>query len=137
MAIRTFIDAGVLIAAARGNNELFEAAMAILDDPQREFTTSVFVSLEVLPKAKYYGNGDEVEFYELFFAATVEMVHASERLVVDAHAQAVAAGLAAMDALHVAAACLAESVELVTTERPEKPMFRVSSPAVRTIRGNQ
>jgi hypothetical protein len=48
---RTFIDTGVLIAAARGQNDFAARAMAILDDPNREFASSIFVKLEVLPKA--------------------------------------------------------------------------------------
>jgi hypothetical protein len=45
---RTFIDTGVLIAAARGQNDVAVRAMAILDDPNREFASSIFVKLEVL-----------------------------------------------------------------------------------------
>jgi hypothetical protein len=33
----TFVDAGVLIAAARGRGEVSAQAMAILDDPDRSF----------------------------------------------------------------------------------------------------
>jgi len=35
-------------------------------------------------------------------------------------------GVAAMDALHVAAALAVQAEEVITTERPEKPMHRVS-----------
>jgi predicted nucleic acid-binding protein len=48
---RTFIDSDVLIAAARGRSEQSKMAMQILDDPSREFVSSPFVKLEVLPKA--------------------------------------------------------------------------------------
>lgn len=48
---RTFIDSGVLIAAARGRSEQSKRAMQILDDPSREFVSSPFVKLEILPKA--------------------------------------------------------------------------------------
>lgn len=41
-----------------------------------------------------------------------------------AQREAVKSGLSAMDALHVAAAYLGQADELVTTERPEKPLFR-------------
>ncbi|BAU08518.1 hypothetical protein FIS3754_44660 [Fischerella sp. NIES-3754] len=37
--IRTFIDAGVLIAAARGVGIVAERALTILEDPNREFET--------------------------------------------------------------------------------------------------
>ncbi len=134
MPIRTFVDADVLIAAARGNDDLSPAAMAILDDPDREFVGSDLLGLELLPKALYHQKTDEAAFYREFLAAAVEIVPASASLVADAHAQAAAAGLAAMDALHVAAARQAGAIELVTAERPGKPMFRVTDPAVRTIR---
>jgi hypothetical protein len=47
----TFIDAGVLIAAARGTGIKALKAFSVLDDPSREFASSLFVQLEVLPKA--------------------------------------------------------------------------------------
>lgn len=134
MPVRTFVDTGVLIAAFRGDEELLAAAKEVLDDPGREFVTSGFVGLELLPKAKYNRNDDEVAFYVTFLDACVETVRASERLVADAHAQASAAGLAAMDALHVAAAQQASAAELVTAEKPGKPIFRVTKPQIRTIR---
>jgi hypothetical protein len=65
---RTYVDAGVLIAAARGQADLAARAMEVLDDPQREFVGSVFLQLELLPKPIYYGNTLEAEFYEEFFA---------------------------------------------------------------------
>jgi predicted nucleic acid-binding protein len=50
---RTFVDAGVLIAAARGGTEQSRRAMAVLDDPEREFVASPFLRLEVLPQALF------------------------------------------------------------------------------------
>jgi len=47
---RSFIDAGVLIAAARGTDEVAIRAIEILDDIDREFVSSSFVKLEVLPQ---------------------------------------------------------------------------------------
>ncbi|MGD8453160.1 MAG: type II toxin-antitoxin system VapC family toxin [Phycisphaerae bacterium] len=134
MPVRTFVDTGVLIAAFRGDEKLRSAAEQVLDDPDRVFVTSDFVSLELLPKARYNKHADEVAFYQTFLAASTETVHASETLIADAHTQAAGAGLAAMDALHVAAARQANAAELVTAERPTKPMFRVGNPTVRSIR---
>lgn len=134
MATRTFVDSGVLIAAARGNNELVEAAMKVLDDPEREFVSSDFVKLEVLPKATYHKNTDEALFYREFLSSTVYTVHASKELVAAAHSIAEKHGLAAMDALHVAAAREVNAAEIVTSEKSGKPMFRVHSPVIRTIR---
>ncbi|HEY6141146.1 MAG TPA: hypothetical protein VI670_25605 [Thermoanaerobaculia bacterium] len=39
----TFVDAGVLIAAARGGNIQAGRAMDILDDPERQFASSPFL----------------------------------------------------------------------------------------------
>jgi predicted nucleic acid-binding protein len=49
----TFVDAGVLIAAARGGSEQAARAMEILDDPDRELAASPFLRLEVLPQATF------------------------------------------------------------------------------------
>jgi hypothetical protein len=65
--IRTYLDAGVLITAARGVAPIALKAMKILDDPNREFASSIFLKLEVLPKAVYYKNEAEAEFYDTFF----------------------------------------------------------------------
>jgi hypothetical protein len=63
------VDAGVLIAAARGKADVATHAMRILDDPDGEFVASPFLKLEVLPKAVYEKRQAEVEFYETFFNA--------------------------------------------------------------------
>src|SRR5439155_1112936 len=79
-------------------------AMEVLDDPTRAFASSAFVRLELLPKARYYGRTDEVDFYEAFFAAVSDWAEPLDQLIRDALAEASQTGLAAMDALHVAAA---------------------------------
>jgi hypothetical protein len=66
--IVTFIDSGLLIAAARGIPEASARALAILDDPERAFASSEFVRLEVLPKAVFNRKSDEAEFYQQFLA---------------------------------------------------------------------
>ncbi len=68
----TFIDSGVLIAAVRRTDEVARRAMEVLDDPDRAFASSVFVRLEVLPKALYNNSRVEAEFYEAFFAVEVD-----------------------------------------------------------------
>jgi len=52
--IRTFLDSGVLIAAARGTGAQGTRALALFNDPDRVFVTSEFVRMEVFPKAIYY-----------------------------------------------------------------------------------
>ena len=63
----TFIDAGVLIAAARGTDEIARLAMQVLDDPDRNFASSLFIKLETLPKATFNRQEAERAFYEAFF----------------------------------------------------------------------
>jgi predicted nucleic acid-binding protein len=130
---RTFLDAGVLIAAIRGTPEIADRAMALLNDPECLFVSSDFVQLEVLPKAVYFRQAAEASFYRAYFASVTEMVPVSQALVAQASEQAQRAGLAAMDALHVAAARAGEAKELITVEHPRKPLFRVEGMTVLTL----
>ncbi len=128
---RTFLDAGILIAAIRGTPEVADRAMELLNDPERLFVSSDFVQLEVLPKAVYFRHTAEASFYQAYFASVTEMVPVSQALVAQASEQAQQAGLAAMDALHVARA--GEAAEFITVERPGKPLLRVDGLTVRTL----
>jgi predicted nucleic acid-binding protein len=128
---RTFVDSGVLIAAARGEDVIAEAALLFLADSTRVFVSSPFVRLEVLPKAVFNQKTVEAEFYETFFSAVATWATDTDNLIQQAHAIACNYGLAAMDALHVAAAIALEAEDLLTTEKPTKPMYRV--PNLRVI----
>ena len=134
---RTFIDTGVLIAAARGQNDVAARAMAILDDPNREFASSIFVKLEVLPKAIYNQKTAEAAFYQAFFDAVTHWAEAEESVIADAFQEACQLGLSAIDALHVAAALSVNAEELITTEKPGKPMHRVTKIKVISIALNE
>ena len=129
----TFVDAGVLIAAARGNNKLSLKAMAVLDDPDRQFVSSKFVQLEVLPKAVFHKNLAEVNFYEIFFNSVHTWANSSEQLLEDAYAHACDYGLSAIDALHVAAAISVNADELVTTKKPDKPIHKTQKIKITSI----
>ncbi len=122
----TYVDAGVLIAATRGNGLAATKAFAILDDPNRAFAASVFLQLEVLPKAIYFKRQNEVAFYHAFFASVQFWSKSLEKVTQTAYRIAEESGLAAIDALHVAAAIAVEAEELITTEKPNKPIHRVS-----------
>jgi len=122
----TFIDSGVLVAAARGVEDISKKALEILQDSDREFASSIFVKLEVLPKAVYNRQADEAEFYETFFNAVAYWVNDVERIIEEAYRIACSYGLAAMDSLHLAAALLIGAEEFVTTEKSTKPMYRVT-----------
>jgi predicted nucleic acid-binding protein len=130
----TFVDSDVLIAAATGRGDLAAQALSILDDPERTFASSPFVELEVLPKAQFGRRQEEVEFYRTFFAAVTSWPTISEQLTTRAMEEAAGAGLNAMDALHVASARSVQAEELVTGERPNRPLMRVRSIAIRSLR---
>jgi len=133
MAKLIFVDAGVLIAAARGDNEVSERAMEVLDDPTSEFASSVLVKLEVLPKAIFHRKADEVSFYQTFFDEVSVWVDLQPQLAQDADEEAARKGLDAVDALHVAAAAAADADELITTEKQTKPTHSSRLVSVRTI----
>ena len=130
----TFLDAGVLIAAARGNDELALRAMAVLDDAEREFVASPFLKLEVIPQPTYNQRQAEVAFMNDFFNGVQQWAPLSEDLLRVAMQQACRFSLDALDALHVAAALLLGAEELVTAEKMTKPICRVTSLKVATIR---
>lgn len=138
--IRTFIDSSVLISAFRGQGDLGENALAVLDEQNRDFVTSDFVRLEVLPKPICHKRQDEIQFYETFFDAVDdkksagETIHSSRNLVQVAQREAEKYGLSAVDALHVAAAQSAGCHELITAEKSTKPFFNVTGVTVRSIR---
>ena len=130
---RTFVDAGVLIAAARATGALGVRALAVFDAADRLFVSSAFVRLEVLPKAVYFRRAAEVAFYEDFFAAVEQVVPWSTALIQHAYTEACDAGLSGFDALHMAAAKSCGAEEFITTERPTKPLFRVTGIVVTSI----
>jgi hypothetical protein len=83
------------------------------------------LALEVVPKAAFYRQGLELSFYERYIASatTYRDLNRIEKV---ARTEAARCGLAAMDALHVAAAFLLEADEFITTEKPGKPMYRTN-----------
>jgi predicted nucleic acid-binding protein len=129
-----YVDAGVLIAAARGGDEEAQRAFEILGDPELTFASSVYVQLEVLPKPVYFRLTAESEFYEAFFSQVSVWSPATEALTGRALEEATQAGLSAMDALHVAAASSAGVTELITTEGRGKPIHRSALVRTRSIR---
>ena len=119
---KTYIDSGVLISAFQGTQAVSIRANRILNDENREFASSRFVQLEVLPKATFNKQQDEAEFYETFFSAVIHWATDLEQITQDAYQIACTYGLAAMDAVHVAAALQIKADELITTEKLTKPM---------------
>ncbi|MEH1933125.1 MAG: PIN domain-containing protein [Nostoc sp.] len=123
---KTYIDSGVLISAFCGIQSVSIRANQILNDENLEFASSRFVQLEVLPKATFNKQQDEAEFYETFFSAVIHWPTDLEQILQNADQIACTYGLAAMDALHVAAALQIKADQLITTEKPTKPMHRVT-----------
>ena len=123
--VRTFLDAGVLIAGARSVGHDRERAPQLLEEPNRVFLTSPFVHLEVVPKAIFFKKRLERTFYDKYFKNATWFKEVDE-IEVAAETEAARAGLGAMDALHLAAAHLSHADEFITTEKPNKAIHRSS-----------
>jgi predicted nucleic acid-binding protein len=130
---KTYVDSGVLIAVVRGDPLFARQALSVLEDSNRTFVASVFLRLELLPKAIYHRNRSEVAFYEGFFARAADWAGPVERVMELAEQTAAQHGLNALDALHVAAALTLGAEEFVTTERSSKPLHRVTGIKVMSI----
>jgi hypothetical protein len=90
------------------------------------------LALEIVPKAAFNQQKLELSFYERYMASATPY-RGLNRIEKVARAEAARCGLAAMDALHVAAAFLLKADELITTERPGKPMYRTTLVKVRWL----
>ena len=84
------------------------------------------------PSRSTTGRHVEAAFYEAFFQAVTHWADV-DATVRQAYEEAGAHGLAAMDALHIAAASLVGADELVTTEKPGRLIHRTRSVPVRTL----
>jgi predicted nucleic acid-binding protein len=131
--IKTYLDSGVLIAVARGNDTISLKAIAILDDDQRQFCSSCFVRLEILAKAKYHKRQAEIEFYQSFFKSCLFWADALDFIVDKAEDLASQYGLNALDALQVASAIYLKADELITTEKLTKPLHRITEISIISI----
>jgi hypothetical protein len=130
---RTYLDANVLIAAWNGDSDTRAWARAVLDDPERRFVVSDFVRLELLPKPTFHRPASELTFMETILSAA-DSVPVSAALVARALAMAGKHDLHPLDALHLACAADAAVDELVTLERPEKPLCRQTEVKVLSLR---
>jgi hypothetical protein len=129
--VKTFLDSGVLLTAWRGRDA--EAALAVMEDPRRQFYSSQLVKLELLPKPAFFKQEAETEFYQTHFRAVKGEEPLSLELGEKAEQLARQHGLAAVDALHLAAAIRQGATEFITAEKPGKPMFRVRGITVKSI----
>jgi predicted nucleic acid-binding protein len=129
----TYLDSGVLIAFWRGIEPLRSRIESALNDPTREFASSQFVMLETIMMPSYHKQTAEVAFYIAFFSRVTRWADDIEAVIRRAFVEGAAAGLAAMDALHVSAALEIGCDELITIERPRSPYGRVKSIPVVTL----
>ncbi len=97
-----------------------------MNEHARAFSASPFLYLETMPKAIYHKNGLEIEFYRAYFDKALIWINDVESIVSVARSESEQCGLSAIDALHVAAAYLAEAQVLYTLEHREKPIHRTS-----------
>ncbi len=123
-ATLTYIDSGVLIFAAQGTTAAAALALPFLADPNREYVTSEYVRLEVLPKATFHGRTGEVAFYNLFFTTTTRSIPTSEALLKYALEEACKTGIRGLDAVHIACAVFAGAEEFITSEKTNRPIHR-------------
>jgi predicted nucleic acid-binding protein len=97
----------------------------LLEDPGREFVAATFLKLELLSQPTFHRRSRELTFLEEFFSRIVAWEHATEALLADALREAAKVPLSAVDAIHVAAAKRLKADELVTAEKPGKPLHQV------------
>jgi predicted nucleic acid-binding protein len=122
--LRTYVDSGVLIWAAQGVTENSGIALPFVTDSSREYVTSDYVRLELIPKATFHRNQTELDFYEAFFQANIRCIPASESLMREAMDHGCHTGISGLDALHIAYAVFAGAEEFITTEKRTKPIHR-------------
>jgi predicted nucleic acid-binding protein len=108
-------------------------AMEILDDPDVEFASSIFVKLEVLPKPLYQNNNDEALFYETFFESVTVWAEVCPRLIQNAYEEAIKSGLSALDSLHIVSAASVGADEFITTEKRTSSIHRSKLVPIATI----
>jgi len=125
--IRTYVDSGLLIAAARGNGKLGVRALEVLrEGSAREFVSSDYVKLEILPKPTYFGREAELKFYNAYFSTVSEWLRFDVGHLEAAFEEACRAGLQSYDAIHVAVAAISGCDELITTEKPTSAIHRTT-----------
>jgi hypothetical protein len=134
VAVRTYIDPGVLICALRGSDRESAAALSFLYDPLREYVTSDYVRIELIPKCVFHKNDVERQFYEKFFRSSTMRVPSSDELLAFAIEEGGRTGISGIDAIHVACALVAEAEELVTTEKATKPIHNARGIRVISVR---
>lgn len=123
--MKTFFDSGVIISLSKGTEAIENKALNIFNDTKREFLSSVFVKIEVLPKAIYFNNINEVDIYKTYFDSVSYFLDDFKNMANQAYEFASVYGLSGIDSLHIASAYILGADEFITTEKKTKPMYRV------------
>jgi len=131
---KTFVDSNVLITAFQGIEEIWQKAMEVIDDPERDFIVSDYLKLEVIPQPTFHQRYEEIQFMETFLDNAAEYVRANDQITNEALTLACQYSLGAKDALHAGTAILSKADELITLEKPEKPLCQIKEIAVVSLR---
>ena len=132
--ILTYLDSDILRILWKGEDEIAQRAIEVIDDNDRIFASSMFSKIELIPKPIFNKRNDEVAFYEEFFNSVSVWAEINKVLVDKAIIEAGRIDLTPIDALHIAAAASMGVDEFITGEKDTSPMHRTSMVAVRTIR---
>jgi predicted nucleic-acid-binding protein len=133
---RTYIDANVLIAAFQGEESVAQRAFQVLDDPDRKLVVSDYLRLEVLPKPTFHQQREEVEFMQSILDQAENVLSTSD-LTGKSLEFANKYDLTPIDALHVGASAVAAVDELITMEKPTKPMCKVREINVKSLHSSK
>ncbi len=96
-----------------------------MKDPDRIFLSSPFIRHEISPKALFNKQEGEYRFYQEYFKRCV-MVGDLKLILRLASKESARSGVGAMDSLHLAAAHLLRADEFLTTEKPNRSIYRSS-----------
>jgi hypothetical protein len=96
----------------------------MINDKQRSFVYSPFITLETLSLAVHYGKKVKEQFYRQYINQCVLVSDNLSAIIQEAQRQAEKYGIASIDACHIAAAVVVSADEFCTFEKPTKPMFR-------------
>ena len=123
---RDYIDSGVVLTAWRGDERLKRAARAFLSRLDRTLVASSLMRLETWPKAAYRANLEELSFFNSIFYSIDEWIPIEDALIEAAIELGRHYDIVNLDALHAAAAIRGGADRFVTTERPGKPLYRLT-----------
>lgn len=131
--IRTYLDTNVLIAAARGDQNPSQAALAILGDINRVFVSSIFSRMETLPFPMRRGNTQERDFYLEFYRDVQAWVRDIELIINNAISLSGTENIDILDACHLVSAITLGADEFITAEKPNSPLVKYTGIKVTTI----